>query len=114
MYKNFSNKRRELKKKDRIAILERDGLLCRRCGITLKLISIEKRVSVEGGIFHHIVPQIYGGENSYNNACLVCVSCHNKIHSGDEDKNKYFKMYEEYIKTGFLEGELWEEKKEKI
>ena len=105
MYKNVFGKRRELTKKDKLFIIKRDKSQCTQCKIDLEFKIVKHRIVVRNGIFHHIIPQIYGGENNVNNACLLCVSCHNKIHSGDEDAEKYFKMYENFIKKEGLISE---------
>ena len=47
------------------------------------------KIKVIAGHFHHIYPQIYGGINDFSNACLLCIKCHIKIHSGAETEEKY-------------------------
>ena len=48
--------------------MERSGNRCERCGIGFD----------EGftGEFHHVIPVVFGGDNSESNCSLLCKSCH--------------------------------------
>lgn len=100
---NLKFKRKELKRTCRLVVLERDKSHCIQCGAWLKHSIIESRPKVELGVFHHIIPQIYGGLNHHSNACLLCTSCHIKTHAGAENKQKYHDMMNLFI----LKGRLW-------
>jgi len=54
----------DIKKK----IIARSGNRCERCDIDFD----------EGftGEFHHIIPAVFGGDNSINNCSLLCRNCH--------------------------------------
>ncbi len=84
---------------DKSMVIHRDKLKCIQCGKDLVLSS---PTSLSNGAFHHIVPLVYGGENNHFNLCSLCVSCHNKSHSGRESKEKYLDMYSKYITNRFL------------
>lgn len=49
-------------------VIERSGNRCERCGIDFD----------EGttGEFHHIIPAVFGGDNSTDNCSLLCNNCH--------------------------------------
>ena len=49
-------------------VMERSRNRCERCGIDFD----------EGftGEFHHIIPVVFGGDNSIDNCSLLCNTCH--------------------------------------
>jgi len=49
-------------------VVERSGNRCERCGINFD--------DTFKGEFHHIIPVIYGGDNSICNCSLLCKNCH--------------------------------------
>jgi len=96
-------KRKNISRNDKLGIIKRDKLACIQCNRKLALRILNRNyISIEDGIFHHIIPMVYGGENKTYNVCLLCVQCHNKIHSGKETKEKYIIMFEKYIHEGRL------------
>jgi len=48
--------------------MERTGNRCERCNIDFDDDFI--------GVFHHIIPIVFGGDNSINNCSLLCNNCH--------------------------------------
>ncbi len=92
-------KRKALPRAERFKVLDRDKLKCVNC---LKDLSLSDFDRIKNGAFHHIVPLVYGGENKASNACLLCEPCHIKIHTGRETKQKYLRLYENYLLTGRL------------
>jgi len=49
-------------------VMERSGNRCERCYIDF-----------DGdfkGVFHHIIPVVFGGDNSIENCSLLCDTCH--------------------------------------
>ena len=96
-------KRKSLLKRDKVLVIERDKLFCVQCKTIIHLkISEFKQLSLTNGCFHHIVPMVYGGSNTYENVCILCTNCHLFVHSGDEIPHKYIKMYENFIRHGKL------------
>lgn len=75
----------------------RDGLFCLQCGVAIELINYKPGIVSIGGIFHHIIPLIYGGENIHTNICILCKYCHLNIHSGTETKEKYLIHYQNFL-----------------
>ena len=101
MARPLKNTVKKLSKRERLKVLISNSLYCNKCEKPLKLtINRNKLPSIENGVFHHIVPLIYGGENLADNICLLYNNCHNKIHSGEEKKEKYFLMYEKFLIFG--------------
>lgn len=98
---NRPYKRREIKDIDKWEVITRDRLVCVQCKETLHLKEVKRPVVIDGA-FHHIIPMVYGGSVNYHNVCLLCRTCHNKVHSGNEDKKKYFEMFESFIRAGKL------------
>ena len=101
----MAHKRKELYKSDRLAVLQRDEMQCVQCKKKLRLNPIKsswQKITLKDGVFHHIIPLVYGGENGAHDACLLCTDCHIKVHSGNEDKGKYLDMYERFIVSGRL------------
>ena len=49
-------------------VIERSGNRCERCDI-----DFDEDLK---GEFHHIIPVIYGGDNSIDNCSLLCSDCH--------------------------------------
>jgi len=49
-------------------VMERSGNRCERCRIDFD--------DDFKGIFHHIIPVIFGGNNSVGNCSLLCDNCH--------------------------------------
>lgn len=49
-------------------VIEKSGNRCERCGIDFD----------DGftGEFHHIIPVVFGGDNSIDNCSLLCRNCH--------------------------------------
>ena len=95
-------KRKELPKSERVLVIHRDKLTCVECGESLFLNPDSAKLTILNGAFHHIIPLIYGGENKAHNVCLLCTLCHNEIHSGSEIREKYFGMYEAFVRNGKL------------
>ncbi len=85
-------------------IIKRDNLMCTQCLRILPLDHSRKQLSIPNGHFHHIIPLIYGGENVKENICLLCSDCHLQAHSGQEKPEKYYEMYESYVRYGYLWG----------
>jgi len=97
-------KRPSIPLKIKMAVLARDKLQCVQCETRLRIKSVsQKTLSVKNGVFHHIIPLIYGGPNITENVCLSCNPCHIKVHSGKESPAKYYQMFEYYI----LNNKLW-------
>lgn len=93
-------KRPSILLKTKIAVIARDKLTCVQCGAILKIKFIsQKNLSIKNGVFHHIIPLIYGGPNILENICLLCKPCHTEVHSGREIKEKYYEMFECFILT---------------
>jgi hypothetical protein len=67
-------------KKLRVQVMIRDIGLCRCCGF-------------KGTQVHHIVPLVYGGEDSTKNMVVLCDTCHR---NAPDDKEKFA----EYIHYG--------------
>jgi len=88
-----------LPKKEKLKVIEKNGLFCYECKLELQIIYKKKTFQIKNGHFHHLIPQIYKGENNSFNACLLCKSCHMLIHSGKETKEKYIKMFENYYQN---------------
>ena len=61
-------KRPEFPVSVKIKAMERSGNRCERCGIDFD----------EGftGEFHHVIPVVFGGDNSIDNCSLLCRNCH--------------------------------------
>jgi 5-methylcytosine-specific restriction endonuclease McrA len=55
-------------RKLRTAVIKRDGLHCRVCGVTHAL------------DLHHILMRSLGGRDEATNLCWVCRDCHKAIH----------------------------------
>lgn len=55
-------------KKLRAAVIKRDGLACRVCGVSRAL------------DLHHILMRSLGGADRLENVCFVCRDCHKAIH----------------------------------
>jgi 5-methylcytosine-specific restriction endonuclease McrA len=55
-------------KKLRAAVIKRDGLACRVCGVPRAL------------DLHHILMKSLGGRDEASNVCFVCRDCHKAIH----------------------------------
>lgn len=55
-------------RKLRAAVIKRDGLCCRVCGVT------------HGLDLHHILMKSLGGADRADNVCFVCRECHRAIH----------------------------------
>jgi 5-methylcytosine-specific restriction endonuclease McrA len=104
--KRSIHKHKDLPINDRRKVIERDHLRCVNCDTSLSLnkknIHSIRKLSIEGGTYHHIIPLIYGGQNNYHNCCLLCTGCHNELHSGKEIKERYFKHYEQFYSSGKL------------
>jgi hypothetical protein len=68
-------------------VKERAGNRCERCGIDFD----------EGfeGEFHHIIPIVYGGDNSIGNCSLLCHNCHSV--APDLKRKKDLLIYEHYF-----------------
>lgn len=49
-------------------IIEKSGNKCERCSIDFD--------NTFKGIFHHISPVVFGGDNSIKNCSLLCNNCH--------------------------------------
>lgn len=97
----------------KLKVIVRDKLVCIQCKKSLKLKEINKnKVIIKDAEFHHIIPMIYGGPNTFENICLLCESCHQLVHSGKEKPEKYYRMYEHYIIIGHLGALQWGEKNE--
>lgn len=66
-------KRKTLNVKDRWIVINRDNFKCYECN---KILIIKTKyfpnISIEGGVFHHVLQQIFGGENDHTNCCILC------------------------------------------
>lgn len=49
-------------------VIERTGNICERCKVDFD--------DNFKGKFHHIIPVVFGGDDSENNCSLLCKSCH--------------------------------------
>jgi 5-methylcytosine-specific restriction endonuclease McrA len=98
-------KRGTLGVKDRWIVINRDNFRCYECK---KLLVIKAKyfpnISIEGGVFHHVLQQVFGGENDYTNCCIICNSCHKIIHGGNEVREKYLAMQERFLAGEKLNG----------
>jgi len=93
-------RRPKIPQRVKLEVIIRDKLICVQCDAILHL---GKTIySVINGVFHHIIPMVYGGENEAFNICLLCKTCHDQAHKGREDKRKYFFSFENFIRTGRL------------
>lgn len=100
-------KNKKLPKAEKIKVIERDKLKCVECDKNINLvINKHNQSTLENGHFHHIIPSVYGGDNLSHNACILCLSCHFLVHSGEEVKDKYFKMYENFVREKKLNIQL--------
>ena len=95
---NIPFKRQTLKQKDRWIVVNRDNFKCYECD---KILIITAKyfpyIYIEEGVFHHVLQQVFGGENDHTNACVLCNTCHKKVHSGNECREKYLAMYERFL-----------------
>jgi 5-methylcytosine-specific restriction endonuclease McrA len=68
-------------------VVERSGNRCERCGIDFD----------DGftGEFHHIVPVVYGGDDSLDNCSLLCHDCH--LQAPDVKSRKDVLIYRHYF-----------------
>lgn len=95
--------RKEVRKKDKLIVIERDKLKCIQCEVDIKYNTNSKhQPSLIKAHFHHIIPQVYKGTNTHPNICLLCEPCHNLVHSGEELEEKYFLMFEVFKRSGKL------------
>lgn len=63
----------------RARIIERDGGLCQRCG--LSVVCTDEGVEHDFGHVHHVLPRSRGGKNDGSTPLLlVCGMCHEFIH----------------------------------
>ena len=60
-------------------IIERSGNRCERC-----MIEFNNNIK---GVFHHIIPAVFGGKNSINNCSLLCRNCR-RIAPNIKNKNE--------------------------
>jgi len=96
-------KRRTTSNTDKRIVADRDKDHCIQCGIRAFVYTDKHgQISMMRGAFHHIVPLVYGGANDHTNICILCTSCHIKVHLAPEDKIKYFAMKEFYERYGRL------------
>lgn len=65
-------------KEIREKILERDGYRCRLCKFRDK-----DAYSMQ---VHHVVPVSHGGDDDDLNLCILCKSCHQKVHNDGWEK----------------------------
>jgi 5-methylcytosine-specific restriction endonuclease McrA len=73
---------RELNEK----IYERDNHHCVICETWIE----------EGVKFHHVIYKSHGGQDVEENGIMLCLRCHNELHSGKE--SQYYKGYcKEYL-----------------
>lgn len=63
-------KRPEFSNVTKRIITERSGNRCERCGIDFN--------DSYKGVFHHIIPVCFGGDNHIDNCSLLCDDCHKK------------------------------------
>ncbi|UCF49110.1 MAG: HNH endonuclease [Thermoplasmatales archaeon] len=63
-------KRPEFSNVTKRIIIERSGNKCERCGIDFN--------DSFKGVFHHIIPACFGGDNHIDNCSLLCDDCHKK------------------------------------
>ena len=69
-------------KATKLELLERNGRKCMLCGK-----DVGKRIQ-----WHHIIPRYAGGDDSYENGCLLCANCHTEVHEfmyGDEQYTEF-------------------------
>lgn len=98
-------KRKTLFSKDRWIVINRDNFKCYECGrimvINMKFFS---SITIVDGVFHHVLQQVFGGENNHSNACILCNDCHKKMHGGNECREKYFAMFDRFLRGEKLNG----------
>jgi hypothetical protein len=68
-------------------IMEKANNRCERCGIDFD-ISFK-------GVFHHIIPVCFGGNNKIENCSLLCDDCHKKAPNIKNEDEKI--IYTEYF-----------------
>jgi len=67
----------------RMAVLERDGYKCRKCGWNY---SKWNRADPRHLELHHKKHHVKGGDNSADNLITLCIRCHDKLHRNEKDK----------------------------
>ena len=95
-------KRKAIPKSVKFTVMDRDKLRCIQCFSPTPITSITKHISLSNGIFHHIIPLVYGGQNVPENICILCPGCHREAHTGRETPTKYHDMFSAFIRHGWL------------
>ena len=83
----MSRKKTEFSPNVKRKVKERAGNRCERCGIDFD--------EDFKGEFHHIIPTIFGGDNSTDNCSLLCNRCHIVAPSVKDKKDLL--MYRHYF-----------------
>ena len=95
-------KRKAIPKDIKFAVMERDSLNCIQCYKFTPISNIGKHISILNGEFHHVIPLVYGGMNTLSNICILCQECHKTVHSGRETPTKYYEMFANFVRHGWL------------
>lgn len=98
-------KQKSLPRRDRWTVVNRDNFKCYECEIPLVInMKYFPQISIVGGVFHHVLQQVFKGKNDHTNCCILCNSCHKITHGGNEVKEKYTTMYERFLAGEKLNG----------